>query len=144
MNVSVCRVTSLYFYVPVPSSVESWQQQFACILNLKVLPLLCELFCSERLLWPTLIRLLRRGIGFLLAESEPALSHVGDSQPVSFWTLFAVSDTVHFPFDTGSPRCVSRLVPAPPDAAFRQPATGGPMALLFSAMVTLSGIPQFS
>lgn len=76
------------------------------------------------------------------AESEPELSHVGDSQPDSFWTLFTVSDTLQFPFDTGSPRCVSRLTPAPPDAAF-QPATGGPAALLFppnSAMVTLAGV----
>ena len=75
------------------------------------------------------------------ADSEPLLSQAGDPQLDSLWPLFTVSDTLQFPFDTGSPRRVSRLVPAPPDAAF-QPATDGPTALLFSpnsAMVTLLG-----
>lgn len=75
-----------------------------------------------------------------MAESEPALSHVGDSQLDSLWTLLAVSEALQLPFDTGSSRCVSRLIPVPPDAAF-QPATGG--LLLFSpnsAMVTLYGL----
>lgn len=88
--------------------------------------------------WPTLIRLLRRGI-CLAAESGPVFSHFGDSQRGSFWTFLPVFGTLQFPFDTGSPRCVSRLVPAPPDAAL-QPATGGATALLLSpnsAMVSL-------
>lgn len=96
---------------------------------------------------PTLIRLLRRGI--VLEESDPELSHVGDSQ-TSVWTLLTLSDTAHFPFDSGSPRCVSWLgapppPPPPPDAALRLPATGG-ATLFFSAMdgVTLRGVsPQF-
>lgn len=92
-----------------------------------------------------MIRLLRRGIG-LAAESGPVLSHFGDSQLDSFWTFLPAFGTLQLPFDTGSPRCVSRLVPVPPDAAL-QPATGGPTALLFSpnsAMVSLSGFFPFS
>lgn len=66
-------------------------------------------------------------------ESDPELSHIGDSQMPSVWTLLTVSDTAHLPFDSGSPPCVSRLVAPPPDAAFRLPATGG-VTLFFSAM----------
>lgn len=63
------------------------------------------------------------------------LSHAGDSQLPSFWSLLTGSGALHFPLDSDSPpRCASRLTPAPPDAGFRQPA-----ALLFSAMVTPRG-----